>query len=75
MFTDDDLKRCKRLLAGEMSMQRHVLNNPEVEALLARLEAAERLCGSLKESHSEEAKAWRKTKGEGNLPPPLEPEK
>jgi hypothetical protein len=57
-FTDSDLERWKSMIQGDRLPPFY-----EVTNLLARLEAAEQLCGSLKESHSEEAKTWRKEAG------------
>ncbi len=73
-FTDDDIARCHRMLNSEMSMQKIVLNNPEIATLLARLEAAEkivnRMCvhagpwrGKLDDCFKDDVQAWRKAAG------------
>lgn len=62
-FTDDDLKRLKSQLALEISPDEDVLiNNGEVDALLARLEAAER-CINPANCYAVDYEAWRKASG------------
>ena len=72
-FTDDDLKRLKE----DIRLSTTVIDSVDLQALLARLEAAEKTCIDLGHiivhcNHKPEGwdrceksfKAWRKTKGE-----------
>lgn len=64
MFSDDDLKRLKveGLRFGDISSE-------DFRALLARLEAAEKVCDLINSKAwvnvTQELKAWRKASGKG----------
>ena len=64
-FTDDDLKRLKN--GRYFDMDKEVLPNDKLESLLARLEAAEKVCellnGPVHESFWQVMTEWRKAAG------------
>ena len=72
-FTDDDLKRLKKNVEGQFSVTVHKPTWDEIEALLARLEAAEKVLERFEKTHNKDhgsgcsvcflMEAWRKAAG------------
>lgn len=66
-FTDEDLKRLKGNSLDRHSLATFKPNWNEIEALLARLDAAEKVCsivnGEAWTNVTEELKAWKKSAG------------
>ena len=69
VFTDDDLKRLKLRLSADYFVRNKFVDAQDVEALLARLEAAEKLvyligpCHRCVACYREEERAWHKAAG------------